>query len=250
MAIAKFNLYSETLGTQQDVTVVLPKPEHTKNSAVLYLLHGLLDGQDSWLQRSRVVEYAEQYRLIVVMPNAQRSFYTNQQQGYAWRDWVEAELPAAIEQWFGLSQPVSRHIAGLSMGGYGAMKLGMSHPERFQSIGSFSGVLHLAAIAHYPEIDQVINDIELAFGSIENIANSENDLTTLIANKPLPFVYITCGLDDGLIAGNRFLVNILAEQGAEVVYQEVEGGHSWNVWDKNIADFLAELSARKLIEPA
>jgi S-formylglutathione hydrolase FrmB len=194
------------------------------------------------------VEYAEQYRLFIVMPNAQRSFYTNQKNGYAWRDWIETELPATIEQWFGLTAPISRHIAGLSMGGYGAMKLGMSQPERFQSIGSFSGVLHLAAITQYPELDQIMNDVELAFGGVENIAGSENDLTTLVQKNPLPFMYITCGLQDSLLEGNRFLANMLTEQDSNVLYQEVDGGHEWKVWNQNIEDYLAELASRKLID--
>jgi S-formylglutathione hydrolase FrmB len=247
MAIATLNLYSESLGTQQDVTVILPKPEDTCRSAVLYLLHGLLDGQHSWLQRSRIAEYAEQYCLIIVMPNAQRSFYTNQKNGYAWRDWIETELPAAIEQWFGLTDPVSRHVAGLSMGGYGAMKLGLSSPKRFQSIGSFSGVLHLSAITHYPELNQIMNDIELAFGGVDNIAGSKDDLTTLIHKTPMPFMHITCGLQDSLLEGNRYLAKVLVDQEANVLYQEVDGGHEWKVWDKNIEDYLVELARRGLI---
>jgi len=248
MAIAKINLYSDSLGTQQDIMVILPNPAKTQESAVLYLLHGLLDGHETWIQRTRLVEYAEQFNIIVVMPNAQRSFYADQQQGYAWRTWVETELQGIIEGWLGLNAvSVTRHIVGLSMGGYGALKLGLSQAERYKSVGSFSGVLHMPSLLDSVQLDQVENDLELAFGSLEALVDSENDLSTLVQQDGLPYLYITCGTEDSLLESNRLFVQVLKAQGCTFDYLEMPGGHEWQLWDRNIASYLTRLHELGLI---
>jgi len=247
VAVAKINLYSESLGTVQDVNVILPKPEHIRHSAVLYLLHGLLDGHETWLQRTRLLDYAERYKLVVVMPNAQRSFYTDQASGYAWRTWIESELPQIIEQWLAVGDKVPRHIAGLSMGGYGAMKLGLSQPSRFISVASFSGVLDLAGIAPYAELNGVLNDLELSFGELAAIPQSKDDLLTLLDQPTLPYLYVSCGLQDSLLMGNRTFHEALKQRHKKFDYLEMPGDHSWSLWDVNIEAYLSKLESLALL---
>ena len=220
-----------------------------QNCAVLYLLHGLLDGHETWLQRTRLVEYAERYNVVVVMPNAQRSFYADQASGYAWRHWVETELPDMIERWLALPKKPVRHIAGLSMGGYGAMKLGLSQPKRFASIGSFSGVLDLAGIVPFAEMSGVLNDLELSFGQLAAIPRSKDDLLTLLNNPTLPYLYVTCGLQDTLLNGNRIFHEALQQHHTKFDYLEMPGGHSWSLWDVNLDAYLAKLESLALLNP-
>lgn len=252
MTTASLQLYSESLGTPQSVSVILPRPEHMQSASVLYLLHGLLDDQTTWLTRTRLLEYAQQYRLVVVMPYAQRSFYADQPEGYAWRSWVESELPDKIEQW--LNVPLvenRRHIAGLSMGGYGALKLGLSRPERFRSMASFSGVLDLAAEAERTDRDMPITtDLNLSFGSAGSIEGSGADLFALPFSADTPPMFITCGLSDSLLPGNQRFCAKLESADVDVSYEEMAGGHEWGLWDLNVAEYLRWLVRRGLLAEA
>lgn len=250
MTVASFQLFSETLGTPQSVNVILPPPERMTEASILYLLHGLLDDHTSWLSRTLLLEYAQQYNLVVVMPFAQRSFYTDQKTGYAWRTWVESELPWKIESWLNLPSVAGRrHIAGLSMGGYGAMKLGLSGPTRFQSIGSFSGVLDLVGANGLSQrMAEIEHDLVAAFGSPEAIAGSKDDLLALPLSVSGPQLFVTCGLDDSLLEGNRRFRDYAQQASVPLVYQEVPGGHEWAVWDRNLAAFLEWLAEQGLLD--
>lgn len=248
MPTATLNLYSESLGSPQNVSIISPRAEHLEGASILYLLHGLLDDHTSWLTRTRLLDYAEQYRLIVVMPYAMRSFYTDQSAGYGWRSWIEQELPEQIEGLIAFAQRgENRHIAGLSMGGYGAMKLGLSQPHRFASMASFSGVLDLASIREYHRWEVVENDIRLAFGSPEAIANSKDDLFTLLDQPSIPPLFVRCGLEDSLIIGARKFHKAVTDRSLQCDYLEVPGGHTWSVWDRDISDYLSWLAEKGLL---
>jgi S-formylglutathione hydrolase FrmB len=240
MATATLNFLSDALGTPQTVNLILPPPEQMPSASVLYLLHGLLDDQEAWLQRTRLVDYAERYNLVVVMPYAARSFYANQLSGLAWQDWIARELPAKIEQWLNLSvSKERRHIAGLSMGGYGAIKIGLSNPYDFASAGSFSGVLDLESVKETESYDMVKPDVAVAFGRLENIRGSEHDLMHLLTlHDDPPELFIRCGTEDSLIAGNRRIASHLENNGIDFLYHEQPGGHTWSLWDKDIDAYL------------
>lgn len=252
MTVAAFQMFSHALGTPQSVNVILPEPEHIQGSSVLYLLHGLLSDHNTWLQQTRLLDYARQYKLVVVMPYAQRSFYADQPDGYAWRTWVESELPAKIEQWLNIrSANDKRHIAGLSMGGYGALKLGLSQPERYQSMASFSGVLDLAAEAKRTDRSVSIQtDLKLSFGSLDAIQGSGADLFALPLSAGIPPMFVSCGLSDSLLPGNQRFRTHLEAAGVDLNYQEMAGGHEWSLWDLNVAEYLRWLVQRGLLTEA
>ncbi|EAR10746.1 alpha/beta hydrolase [Reinekea blandensis] len=249
MTVASFQMFSEALGTPQSVNVILPPPERIAEASILYLLHGLLDDQTTWLHRTRLLEHAQQYNLVVVMPFGQRSFYTDQKTGYAWRTWVAKELPEKMETWLNLRGVGSRrHIAGLSMGGYGAMKLGLSEPQRFQSIGAFSGVLDLAGAAQRSErSDAIVPDLIASFGSPEAIAGSGDDVLALPLSVDGPRLFVTCGLEDSLLEGNRRFRDRVHQAEVPLVYEEMPGGHEWWLWDLNVEAYLAWLAELGLL---
>ena len=141
MAFLRVDFYSEALGSGTGMNVLLPEAAQgigfdasagTGALPVLYLLHGLSDDHTAWMRRTSLERYAASRRLAVVMPCGGRSFYTNEAHGGRYWDFISEELPRAVQSFF----PVSRRredtfAAGLSMGGYGALKLALRHPDRY-----------------------------------------------------------------------------------------------------------------------
>ena len=155
MAFLQVQFYSDTLTVASSAYVILPEPRQgigMKAAAadelpkVLYLLHGYSDDHTIWMRRTSVERYAAEYNLAVIMPAVNHSFYTNEAQGEKYWDYVSEELPEVMHRFFRLSKkPEDTYVAGLSMGGYGAMKLALTHPERFAAAASFSGAVDVAA---------------------------------------------------------------------------------------------------------
>ena len=144
MVFSDFHFYSEVLGIQTAAYILLPQPQVAAQSGspipVLYLLHGLSDDHTLWLRQTRVEPYAPRSRLAVVMPAANRSFYMDMAHGAKYETFVSRELPSVIERNFPVCRKRSgRFIAGLSMGGYGALKFGLRAPETFSRVASLSG---------------------------------------------------------------------------------------------------------------
>ena len=141
MALLHVNYFSEALGVQTPVDVILPEGKQgigveasgeCELPKVLYLLHGYSDDHTIWQRRTSVERYAARHNLAVVMPGVNHSFYCNEFHGERYWDFVSQELPAVMHRFFRLSdKPEDTFVAGLSMGGYGAMKLALNFPERF-----------------------------------------------------------------------------------------------------------------------
>jgi S-formylglutathione hydrolase FrmB len=231
------------------MTVILPQNTSTqiglKNQAasgavpVLYLLHGLSDDHTIWLRRTSIERYVASMGLAVVMPNAHRSFYTNMVSGGAYWDFVSEELPELIAKFFNLAPERDKtFVAGLSMGGYGALKLGLRLPEKFAAVASLSGVtdiVHRAATAGW-------NDIPWIFGD-KPIAGSTNDLfylaEQLVRNDlPRPKIYQCCGTEDFLYQDNLKFKQHLERLQIDFTYNEAPGIHSWDFWDIHIQNVL------------
>ena len=119
---------------------------------LLYLLHGLSDDHTAWHRYTAVGRYAEKAGLAVVMPAVHRSFYTNEAHGHRYWDFVSEELPGVVHEFFRVTdRPEETFVAGLSMGGYGALKLALTHPERYAAAASLSGGLDLRRLLLPPD---------------------------------------------------------------------------------------------------
>lgn len=245
MALITFQHFSESLGMQMEALVVIPQKKTSSEIGVatntqqgkykcLYLLHGLSDDHTIWLRRTSIERYATEYGLCVVMPNAHRSFYTDMHCGYRYYTYIAEELPALIQEFFNISDKrEDNYVAGLSMGGYGALKIGLRNPERFCKIGALS-----AAIDMNQRIDNPIrNDVMRPIFGDGDVA-PEDDVFQLIhiheKDAVKPEVYMACGLEDFLYAENiRFLAEI-REAGYDVTWRESHGIHNWEFWDEYI----------------
>src|SRR5947209_6947324 len=141
MSLAEINWFSQTLKKMVSISAILPN-EGRGPFATYYLLHGLSDDHTAWRRRSRIEWYVRDLPLIVVMPDGARNFYTDNDDGPPYAQFFAHELPTFIERTFpARPERAARCIGGLSMGGYGALRLALGFPDRFASANSHSGAL-------------------------------------------------------------------------------------------------------------
>ena len=146
MAFFKGSIRSQTLGMDTGLTVVLPFDRAAVPEAecpAIYLLHGHGENADVWTRMTSAERYANAYGVALVMPEVQRSFYTDMAMGLSYFTYVTEELPAACQRLFTSAAAGEPFVAGLSMGGYGALKLGLRRPDLFAGCAGFSGCLDI-----------------------------------------------------------------------------------------------------------
>ncbi len=251
MAFLQVQFFSNVLQVAVSVNVILPEgnadigvsaAQVGKTPRVLYLLHGLSDDHSIWMRRTSVERYAAGQNLAVIMPAVNRSFYCNEACGERYWDYVSEELPQTMQRFFRLSdRPEDTFVAGLSMGGYGAMKLALTYPERFAAAGCFSGAADVAESSRCSVEGR--EKKARVFGPLEKIAGSENDLFHLLvenAGAPRkPYLYISCGTGDFRYITCRRLASALRQNGWNVTaYEKPDEGHNWRFWDEEIEKFI------------
>lgn len=237
MALIDLTYFSNVLIKQTSVSVLYP--ETGKGPfPVFYLLHGLSDDHSMWLRQTRLESYMKDIPMIVVMPDGHRRWYTDNEDGPAYAKHLGEELPARIESMFhAKTSGRARCIGGLSMGGYGALRIGLGYPHRYTSINSFSGALIIGNNHRYdwiPEYRQVFGD---------HPKGTDHDLYHLARKAKrkgkMPKVMIDCGIDDHLIQENRDFHAALDKIGYPHHYAEHPGEHNWDYWDAHIRDAIA-----------
>jgi putative tributyrin esterase len=254
MALLQCNFYSQVLGLASTMLVILPEPASSEKRIpiqdqrypTLYLLHGRSDDHTIWQRRTSIERYVKDLNLAVVMPAVERSFYTDMAAGLRYWTFISEELPVIARNFFPLSERrEENYVAGLSMGGYGAFKLALSHPEHYAAAASLSGALDVAGLMQtQPEPEQ--QELKNIFGDLTNLVQSPNDLFYLAeqlvqSGKPRPHLYQCCGTEDILYEGNqRFRAHAQAI-GLEMTYEEGPAGHEWWYWDQQIQRVLAWL---------
>jgi len=230
---------------QCSANIILPQssPEQTvqKPFKTLYLLHGLSDDHTAWTRWTSIERYAAEYNIAIVMPNAHRSFYSDKKNGGKYFTFVSEELIGIMQELFPLSDKrEDRYAAGLSMGGYGAMKLGLACPEKFTAIASLSGALD---IFERIKLEAWLHD---EFGYILKLPTDERRELDLfyMAEKlsksdcPPPKIYMWCGTEDFLYPDNVKFKAHLEKLGMDFVYEESAGDHVWSCWDYKIQTAL------------
>lgn len=264
----RMDFFSESLGMGTSAVVLLPQAAKGQIgmggakgdvTPVLYLLHGLSDDCTTWERRTSIERYASRLGLAVVMPEVRKSFYTNEVLGDSYYDFVAQELPELINSSFNLGHTpensrANTFVAGLSMGGFGAMKLALNQPERFAAAGSFSGALNPARpdfSTERPELARRIWGYELLPNA--QIAPEDNLLGILQGASEaeiaqLPDLWVGCGKDDFLLDDNLAFLELAAERGVQMVNLLTEGAHTWEVWDSYVEQFLEWISP-KILKP-
>ncbi|BBH19958.1 esterase [Paenibacillus baekrokdamisoli] len=249
MALIQCDFYSETLGISTSMTVILPQTTYSQigmhsrasdqKHKTLLLLHGLSDDHTIWLRRTSIERYVAELGIAVVMPSAQRSFYTDMEQGLNFWSFISEELPAIARSFFPLSdRREDNFVAGLSMGGYGAFKLALNQPDRYQAAASLSGSLDISSVHKL-----FSDDFKKSFGSMEQAENSSSDLFKLARDvaalgDKAPLLYQCCGTEDFLYEDNIKFRDYARELNLPLTYEEESGTHEWGYWDKQIKRVL------------
>jgi S-formylglutathione hydrolase FrmB len=241
MAFCELQYFSPALGKQMACNVIVPERADLKRPfAVFYLLHGLSDNHTIWHRRTSIERYVEGLPLVVVMPDGGRSFYVNSKDGQKWGDSIVNDLVGLIDRTFPTrAERGGRAIGGLSMGGYGAVRLALGHPDKFASANSHSGAL---AFAHKPIVPNNPQAQEFARIVGENPVGGPNDLFTLaqhIDKEHLPKLRIDCGTEDFLLQDNRDFHKHLEDLKLPHEYQEFPGAHNWEYWDNHVREAIA-----------
>ncbi|WP_440912121.1 alpha/beta hydrolase, partial [Enterococcus innesii] len=156
MAFLQANIYSNVLEMEVMIDVILPQSTKKKigtqsqstgtDLPVLYLLHGMNGNHSVWQRRTSIERYAAEYQLAVIMPSTDLGWYTDTTYEMKYWTFIAEELPQICHELFPqLTQKREKTFAaGLSMGGYGAVKLGLRKPDQFAAVASLSGALALA----------------------------------------------------------------------------------------------------------
>lgn len=255
MALLHVNFFSEVLGMCMNMDVILP--QSTKGQIgmegnrkdgkypVLYLLHGMSDDHTIWQRRTSIERYVSELGIAVVMPTVHLSFYTDMKYGLKYWTFISEELPRICREFFPnmSDRREDTFAAGLSMGGYGALKLGLRASETFGAVACLSGALDMTASLKSGAINDPSGVFRNIYGSVEEMVGSDEDLMAVAkrlkeSNKALPKVYIWCGTEDFLYEQNLTAKKTLTELGYDLTYEESAGDHQWKYWDEKIQRVL------------
>ncbi|MEU8263303.1 alpha/beta hydrolase family protein [Micromonospora sp. NPDC048999] len=258
MARIRCDFFSEALGMSTSMTVLLPERASAGigmaggavagDPPVLYLLHGLSDDDTTWTRRTSIERYAAPLGLAVVMPMVARSFYTDETHGNRYWTFLSEELPEVCRSYFRLSdRREDTFVAGLSMGGYGAMKWALRAPGRFAAAASLSGALDVSRRRDHPTSPVNPAVWHTVWGGRE-VAGTDDDTVALLeraGDDPLPPLYVTCGTEDFLYEDSVRFVDTARRRGLPVTVDFSPGDHDWAYWDAKIQDVLAWLPLRR-----
>jgi putative tributyrin esterase len=251
------SFFSTALAQEMPYEVVLPEgySGSQERYPVLYLLHGWQGDETNFVSLTHLVEDASAYKLIVVTPRSGNSWYVNSatraKDRYA--DYVVQDLIAEVDAHYRtIASPHERAVAGISMGGYGAILFSLRHPGAFAFAASISG-----AFAGPSGIESVMPQLkpstDEAFGAVGSTTRTQNDVDALIgvANPAQqPYFFLECGASDPLLSSNRRVVEELSSHGFAYEYHELPGAHTWPFWSGALPTMLEVLSRQMQVEPA
>jgi putative tributyrin esterase len=254
MALLHVDFFSEVLGMCMQMDVILPQKTQgqigMEGKAVsgkiptLYLLHGMSDDHTIWQRRTSIERYVSEMGIAVVMPTTHLGWYTDTAYGSRYWTFISRELPEICRSFFhNLSDNREETFAaGLSMGGYGALKLGLGASETFGAVASLSGAADIGDVDLHAELAG-LQFWRSIFGDPERIRGSENDLFALAeklksSGRKLPKIYMWCGTEDFLYRQNVRMKNHLDKLGFDLTFEESPGDHQWKYWDEKIQTVL------------
>ncbi len=252
---------SKLVNTTLPYNVILPPDYDTAKTTrypVLYLLHGLSGHYSDWVQRTNIADYAAEYRMIVITPEGNDSWYsdsttvtTDKYESYILKELI----PDVQQRYRAIEARYGRSIAGLSMGGYGAIKFGLKSPSTFVFAGSMSGAFSVTRLTEQDGPPRWESSLKV-FGPPGTDARKANDLFDLIEKLSaaqvlsLPYFYFDCGTEDSLrnFSANRKLSELMVEKKIPHEYRQLPGDHSWGYWDRQVREIL-KIAAEKMRLP-
>lgn len=261
MATFLVNFISQSLGRCVSMNVILPTDKMyfpgmpvraaDKPYKTLYLLHGVLGNYTDWLHGTRIQRWAEENDLAVVMPSGDNGFYVDQPWNCNFYSrFIGEELVSFTRKTFPLSHKrEDTFIAGLSMGGYGAIHNGLKYHETFGYIGALSSALvvndsMLCRPERHPFFVETKQYATSCFGqdleaALKSDVNPKVLVDRLVEEKAvMPEIFMACGLDDSLLGVNEDFAAYLKKKGIAVTFEMAPGSHEWDFWDTYIKKVL------------
>lgn len=263
MAVLDLSLHSYQLAMDTQVCMILPErrgvPQVSRDGKpfpVLYLLHGHSRDHTSWLRMSRIEYYVANTDLIVVMPNGNRGCFVDGRATHQYGTYLTEELPVILKNWFNISpRREDTYIAGLSMGGYGALHAALSHPETYCAAAGLSSAIRLDQMELGPEaaarglsvppMEEIDRNFHNVFGPEEEYDNTEYSLKFLAkrlqeSDGPKPRLLQLCGDDDPLLNQNEDFAAFMKREcpGLDHTYAVSPGVHNFDFWDREIVTAL------------
>jgi S-formylglutathione hydrolase FrmB len=238
--------FSHALQRNMQYRLLQPDATGDRKLPVVYLLHGGDGTFRDWSNYTDVARYAGQGWLLV-MPQGDYSYYTNSiarpQDRY--EDYIVEDLPADVESRFpARTDRLGRAIAGVSMGGFGAVKVAVDHPDRYVFAGGLSAAIDVARRPFSWKRLNQSRSFEEMFGPQGSDARRANDPFRIAARadpKTMPYLYLTCGRLEGLMAPNREFAALLERHNIACEFHDVPGGHDWNQWEKQLPGLFESL---------
>lgn len=244
--------HSQALQRDMQYRIFMPESAGQRKLAVVYLLHGGGGSFRDWSNYSNVAQYAAQ-DFLLVMPQGDYSYYTNAalrpQDRYG--DYIIHDLPADVEARFPARvDREGRAIVGVSMGGFGAVKLALDHPEMFAFAGAMSPAIDVPRRAFsWRRLDQSRHFREL-FGPDGSDIRRRNDPFVVVRSADparAAYFYLTCGRQEGLLAPNREFAAVLDRYRIAHEFHAVTGGHDWSQWNANLPGLFESLRKRSVL---
>ena len=249
-------LSSKLMDRSMPYRVIVPKnysDRADRRFPVLYLLHGLYGHFDNWSDKTKLIDYAKDYDLIIVMPEGNDGWYTDGATvpNDKYESYIIKELIPDIDKKY-RTQADREHriIAGLSMGGYGSVKFGLKYPDLFSIVGSFSGAFD--APMRTKSSGNNWPSIPVVFGPEDSKIRTENNIFDILRGldqqrlASIPFIYFSCGTEDAYITVNRDFDALLIEKKVPHEYRELPGKHAWDFWDQQVDEFLRVVGKRSI----
>jgi len=237
MAQISATIRSESLGFHTHIQAIIPLGE-TPATKVLYLLHGLSDDCTGWCRMTRIYEYAMHNNYTVIMPEVQRSFYSDMAHGSQYLTYITRELPKTCERLFNIRHTrENTFVAGLSMGGYGAAKCALTRPDFYAACAALSGAMDMKGRieASKKEGKPLLPETKAILGESLEFPDKDDlfylaDKAAKLADKPR--MLIICGSEDFLIDDNHRYDAHLKSLNYGHTYIEWPGEHTWDFWEK------------------
>ncbi len=238
LAFQTSSYFSKSLQREQSLGYLVP-PEwggslasETERYPLLVLLHGIDSDFREWYEKTRVGTYLNAYKMVVVFANGGNGWYTNGvgEEGRREDDLILDLLPYVQSTLPVLPPGKAWGVGGLSMGGYGAVKNALKHPNLFSIAASHSGSLEKSLI---PEFHPVFGDPEadIKLRRAESPAYlAEQALCEFPTRRPL--LLMDCGTSDPFLEVNRAFHNHLQFLGYSHEYHQTRGHHTWPYWDR------------------
>ena len=252
MAYFRIEYYSNALHRSTSFEMLIPNdyrldlpvqeasPIPKKPMGTLFLLHGYTGKAGNWVPE----ELAAQYNFAIVMPTAENSFYLNGlSTGHAFQTLVGEEMVDYVRRTFGLAKDRENTcIAGMSMGGFGALHTALACPDTFGKLAGLSSALIVHGIAHMkPGADNGMGNYDYyreCFGDLETVEQRDVNPEVLAlkrkAEGKLPEIFLACGTEDFLLEPNREMHKFLNDAQIPHQYYESKGGHDMVFWNEYI----------------